>query len=66
MRRDLLRSFSIQRPVARVSPLEWGLDVVLKTLREPPYEPLASASFRDLTKKSLFLLSFATAKRVSE
>ena len=39
---------------------------MLRALRGPPYEPLASASFRDVTKKALFLLSLATAKRVSE
>ena len=64
--RDLIRSFSIQRPIQKVSPPDWDLDHVLKALRLPPYEPLGEASFRDLTKKTLFLLSLATAKRVSE
>ena len=64
--RDLIRSFSIQRPVARVSPPSWDLNVVLRALRSPPYEPLSQASFRNLTKKSLFLLSLATVKRVGE
>ena len=30
------------------------------------FEPLESVSLRDLTKKTLFLVSLATAKRVSE
>ena len=64
--RDLIRFFSIQRPLRKVSPPDWDLDLVLKALRLSPYEHLAEASFRDLTKKALFLLSLATAKRVSE
>ena len=62
--RDLLRSFSVQRPVVRVSPPGWDLDRVLKFLLGPPFEPLGRASFRDLTRKTLFLL--ASAKRVGE
>ena len=54
--RDLIRSFSIQRPLRKVSPPDWDLDLVLKALRLPPYEPLAEASFRDLTKKALSLV----------
>ena len=64
--RDLIRSFSIQRPVARVSPPSWDLNLVLKALMAPPFEPLGEASFRNLTKKTLFLLSLATARRVGE
>ena len=30
--RDLIRSFSIQRPIAKVSPPSWDLDVVLRSL----------------------------------
>ena len=32
----------------------------------PPFEPLAGASFRNKTRKALFLLAMATAKRVGE
>ena len=35
-------------------------------LRSPVFEPLASASLRDLTRKTLFLVSLATAKRVGD
>ena len=49
-----------------MGPPSWNLDVVLRALSRPPFEPLRSASFRDLTKKSLFLVSLASAKRVSE
>ena len=38
----------------------------MEFLSGPPFEPLARASFLDKTKKALFLLAMATAKRVSE
>ena len=44
----------------------WDLLVVLRFLRGPPFEPLASASLRSLTQKVLFLVSLATARRVGE
>ena len=64
--KDLIRSFSIQRPRSVVSPPNWDLTRVLAALRSPPFEPLAEATFRDLTKKTLFLLSLATARRIGE
>ena len=38
----------------------------MQFLSGPPFEPLARASFFNKTKKALFLLAMATAKRVSE
>ena len=38
----------------------------MQYLSGPPFEPIARASFLDKTKKALFLLAMATAKRVSE
>ena len=63
---DLLRSFRLERPLpsSRVPP--WDLQVVLRFLRGPPFEPLASSSLRALTQKVLFLVSLATACRVGE
>ena len=63
---DLLRSFRLERPLpsSRVPP--WDLLVVLRFLRGPPFEPLATSSLRSLTQKVLFLLSLATARRVGE
>ena len=40
--------------------------VVLRYLRSSTFEPLSSVSLRSLTKKALFLIALATAKRVSE
>ena len=38
----------------------------MQFLSGPPFEPLTRASFLNKTKKALFLLAMATAKRVSE
>ena len=35
-------------------------------LVRPPFEPLAEASFQNKTRKALFLLAMATAKRIGE
>ena len=63
---DVIRSFIIERPVARKTTVGWNIDIVLKHLCSGKYEPLNSISLRDLTKKTLFLLTMALAKRVSE
>ena len=63
--KDLIRSFEISAP-RPIFPPPWELDKVLQFLSGPPFEPLARASFLDKTKKALFLLAMATAKRVSE
>ena len=64
--KDLVKAFEVEVPRARVRAPSWNLDVVLRALSLAPFEPLSSASFRDLTKKTLFLVALATAKRVSE
>ena len=62
---DLVRSFSIERPRRPQAPPSWDLDAVLRHLMSSAFEPLESVSLRALTKKTLFLVSLATAKRVS-
>ena len=64
--RDLLRSFRLELPVSssRIPPLD--LSRVLSFLSSPPFEPPSSCPFRELTRKVLFLLALATARRVSE
>ena len=64
--KDLVRSFEISAPRPIFPPPPWDLDKLLEFLSGPPFEPLARASFLDKTKKALFLLAMATAKRVSE
>ena len=63
---DLLRSFCIERPLPSSHFPAWDLLRVLSLLRGSPFEPLESCSLRDLTRKTLFLLSPATARLVGE
>ena len=63
---DLLRSFATERPRCPQAPPSWDLDAVLRHLMSSAFEPLESVSLRALTKKTLFLVSLATAKQVSE
>ena len=63
---DLLRSFQVEAPVREVRPPSWDLPLVLNFLRSSPFEPLSSASLRDLTRKTQLLISLATAKRVGK
>ena len=63
---DLLRSFRFERPLHSSRFPPWDLLRVLSLLRGSPFEPLDSCSLRDLTRKTLFLLSLATGHRVGE
>ena len=63
---DLSRSFQVEAPCRSVRPPSWDLVKVLDYLRSPVFEPLSSASLRGLTRKTLFLVTLATAKRVGE
>ena len=63
---DLLRSFKVEVPVRSVHPPTWDLEVVLRYQRSLSFEPLSRSSLRFLTKKTLFFISLAIAKRVSE
>ena len=63
---DLLHSFKVEAPCRAVRPPTWDLLKVLTFLRYSVFEPLSNASLRDLTRKTLFLLALATAKRVGE
>ena len=44
----------------------WDLDIVLRALYQPPFEPLPQGSFMAMSKKKLFLIALAIAKRVRE
>ena len=63
---DLLRSFHIEAQVREVRPPSWDLSMVLDFLRSSSFEPLSATSLRDLTRKTLFLISLTTAKWVGE
>ena len=63
---DLICSFKVEVPPRVVRPPSWDLLCVLTYLRSPVFEPLHESSLRDLSRKTLFLLALATAKRVGE
>ena len=56
----------MEAPIREVRPHSWDLPTVLNYLRSSSFEPLSTLSLRDLTRKTLFLLSLATARRVGE
>ena len=62
----IIKSFKHDDQIQRFRPPKWNLTLVLQSLTSAPYEPLQSASLEDLTRKTVFLLGFATAARVSE
>ena len=64
--KDLVRSFEISAPRPLHQSPPWDLDEVLEYLSDPHFEPLAYASFRNKTRKALFLVAMAIAKRVGE
>ena len=63
---DLLRSFRLEWPLSSSRVPPWDLLFVLHFLRGAPFEPLSSCSLRDLTRKVLFLVLLAAARRVDE
>ena len=64
--RDLLRSFKLSSAERVLRPPAWDLAKVLWYLDSSHFEPLSQASLRALSRKALFLLALATAKRVGE
>ena len=64
--RDLIWSFKVEAPPWLLHPPAWDLSLVLRYLTSPVFEPLPLSYLRNLTKKVLFLVALATAKRVGE
>ena len=62
----LIEGMNNVRPSQRKIMPEWDLSTVLKSLNQCPYEPLQSASAKDLTVKTVFLIAIASGKRCSE
>ena len=52
--------------VPRVIVPSWELDWVLSALKEPPYFPLETASLKELTLRTVFLVALTSARRASE
>jgi len=63
---SLCRGFSMERPISHRDIPRWDLMVVLRYLMKPPFEPMRLSSIADLTRKTAFLITLATAKRNSE
>ena len=63
---SLCRGFAIERPISRRETPRWDLMIVLRYLMKPPFEPMRASSTADMTRKTAFLLTLATAKRNSE
>lgn len=61
----LIRALFLQRPPTRKLLPSWSLPKVLEALAKPPFEPLAEASLRDVTIKTVFLLAIASGQRRS-
>ncbi|PIK45631.1 hypothetical protein BSL78_17511 [Apostichopus japonicus] len=62
---QLIKGMANRRPQIRRLAPSWGLSAVLHALAGPPYEPMANASLAALTKKTLFLVAVASARRRS-
>ena len=62
----LVRSFTVECPLAHREIPRWDLLVVLRYLMKDPFEKMETSSLKHLTMKTAFLLSLATAKRKSE
>ena len=57
--------FCLERPPARKFLPTWSLPCVLEALAKAPFEPLAEASLRDVTIKTVFLMAIASGHRRS-
>ena len=61
----LSRNLFLESPPVKKTPPDWNLETVLDTFRSPRYSN-NSASIRDLTLKTLFLVALASGNRASE
>jgi len=61
----LIRALFLQRPPIRRLLPSWSLPKVLDALAKAPFEPLAEASLRDVTIKTVFLVAIASGQRRS-
>ena len=63
---DVIKSFVLERPPAKKKSIAWNVDIVLKYLCSERFEQLDKIPLKELTKKTVFLLALALAKRVIE
>ena len=62
----LIASFHRDKPKSSRSLPKWDLSLVLRQLKQPPFEPLEEAPLKYVTWKTVFLLALAFGKRRSE
>ena len=63
---DLIRAFAVEVPRRTCAKPSWDLDKVLSYLSSEKFLDMNKISFELLTKKVLFLVALAIAKRVAE
>lgn len=63
---DIIRSMELEKPTPSHIVPQWDLSLVLRVLKEAPFEPLSSCKPRELTLKTVFLLALASGRRRSE
>jgi hypothetical protein len=63
---QLLKGLEIAQPRKSFVIPSWDLGVVMNALQGAPFEPLGSASLKELTYKTVFLLAMASGGRRSE
>ncbi len=64
--RRFLKGARRLHPPRLPSVLPWDLEVVLKALSQPPFEPLTSVGLKELSLKTVLLLALASAKRIGD
>jgi len=62
----LIQNFALERPRVRSLVPQWNLNFVMDSLLRAPYEPMSQVDIKFVTWKTVFLLSFASARRRSE
>ena len=60
---QLVRGMFLERPTIRNLAPPWNMQLVLETLAKPPFEPLSTCPMKELSIKTAFLLSAASARR---
>ena len=63
---NLIKNLEVNNPTTRSLVPRWDVTLVLRSLQQPPYEPLSQATLKSLTRKTAFLLALASAKRIGE
>ena len=63
---DVIKAIALRRARQRTRIPAWDLRLVLQFLTSERFEPLENASFKELTRKAVFLIMLASGRRASE